>query len=545
MFRRLLYITAFLLMVMAFPAMTMADSIADLPVKSIKGRDYYYYEVKPKDTEYSLSRRYGITREDILKFNPSQSDGLKAYATLFFPVDVFGPAATPEARPIEQPAVETPLASRPQESVSSPQQDPVVSQPSTPAPASDPIAREPLPSVFIPETVTPVEIAADDTTEYNLEPVFGQSVEIPLITLMLPLESAAKSPSRLGQLYTEFYRGFLMGVEEESHSGGKINIRVIDTSVSDNEFSRILDSEELEETDLFIGPETVSRLTMLAEKADKTGTPILNAFVFNDELYQSNPSVVQTNIPRAAMYAGAISRFLEKYPDATPVILARVDGEADKMSFTNQLKDSLEARGRNYKDLVFKGVLTVEDMGALSPQGSYVFIPVSAARSEFGKFISGLRDFKVLATENDGSISVFGFPEWTTFRGEQYDQLKEFDATIYSRFVNSDDYSMTRLRNAYSRWYGADWTDVEPNQALLGYDVALYAISNLRNGNGNFFPSALAPFKGVQSSFFLERPAPNSGYVNDAMYFINYRNAGSPFIEVFSVPVTENTAQEQ
>ena len=47
-----------------------ADNLSDLPVTKVGGRDCYYYEVQPKETVYSLCRRFGVSREELLKYNP-------------------------------------------------------------------------------------------------------------------------------------------------------------------------------------------------------------------------------------------------------------------------------------------------------------------------------------------------------------------------------------------------------------------------------------------------------------------------------------------
>lgn len=60
--------------------------IKDLPVKIVNGKRYHYYEVQPKETVYSLCRKLGITRQELVETNPSVADGLKAYQLLLFPL---------------------------------------------------------------------------------------------------------------------------------------------------------------------------------------------------------------------------------------------------------------------------------------------------------------------------------------------------------------------------------------------------------------------------------------------------------------------------
>lgn len=64
-------------------------SVKDLPVKTIDGSRYYIYEVQPSEGELAICRKLGVSREQLLKYNPSISNGLKAYQTLYFPVSAF------------------------------------------------------------------------------------------------------------------------------------------------------------------------------------------------------------------------------------------------------------------------------------------------------------------------------------------------------------------------------------------------------------------------------------------------------------------------
>lgn len=80
------------IVVMAFASATAG--INDLPVKAINGKKYHYYEVQPQETVYSLCHRLGVTREQIVRYNPSVEDGLKAYQVLLFPVEETPSAST-------------------------------------------------------------------------------------------------------------------------------------------------------------------------------------------------------------------------------------------------------------------------------------------------------------------------------------------------------------------------------------------------------------------------------------------------------------------
>ena len=80
----------------AFTAMSAAAAITDLPVKSVNGRQMYYYVVRKGETVYSLTHTLGITHDQLVKTNRSVEDGLRAGQTLYFPVAEFGGKAVTE-----------------------------------------------------------------------------------------------------------------------------------------------------------------------------------------------------------------------------------------------------------------------------------------------------------------------------------------------------------------------------------------------------------------------------------------------------------------
>ena len=49
----------------------------NLPVRTIGGEEYYYRQVKKKETIYGISKELGIKKDDIVKYNPSVAAGLQ------------------------------------------------------------------------------------------------------------------------------------------------------------------------------------------------------------------------------------------------------------------------------------------------------------------------------------------------------------------------------------------------------------------------------------------------------------------------------------
>ena len=76
--------------VLSISTITASASVYKLPTTTIDGKEYYYHEVKAKETLYSLSHKLGMSQDEMKKYNPSLAEGLKVGAKLYFPVDELG-----------------------------------------------------------------------------------------------------------------------------------------------------------------------------------------------------------------------------------------------------------------------------------------------------------------------------------------------------------------------------------------------------------------------------------------------------------------------
>lgn len=65
-----------------------ANNQVQLPTTEVDGEQYYYYDVQPKETIFSIAQRLGLSRQQIIDANPAVADGLQAYTRLYFPVEM-------------------------------------------------------------------------------------------------------------------------------------------------------------------------------------------------------------------------------------------------------------------------------------------------------------------------------------------------------------------------------------------------------------------------------------------------------------------------
>lgn len=74
------------LYIMLFLMLSVCALAQDYPIKNIDGVDYYVYTVEPSEGLYRISKKFNVLQADIYKANPSVNEGLKVGQTLYIPV---------------------------------------------------------------------------------------------------------------------------------------------------------------------------------------------------------------------------------------------------------------------------------------------------------------------------------------------------------------------------------------------------------------------------------------------------------------------------
>jgi len=445
----------------------------DLPVKRIKGKQYYYHKVKKGESLYGVSKHLGISIDEILESNPEAANGIGKGDILVFPFERY-----------------TVLA-----------KDSIDSEPTAEA-AEDTIAE-----------ATPRRAS---------------------IAILLPFGLHASEPTRTNALALDFYKGALIAADSLSKTPGHIEIisRDIDGLTPQAVRDMITSDTLLNTASVIIGPEDAAALTAIAETAPE-GTYVLNVLNTRDSLYLSDSNILQANVPQRQMYRLAVDALMHDYDGYRPVILHNAAGRNDREAFTAYLKERYRRQGTEPIVIEYQTNLISADMEALPVAAGekYVVIPSDGSVSEFNRFSHVLRSFRDRVrtqAEEDGSgaaIEVFGYPDWTAFRGEAQDMLHRLGSTVYSRFFDDfNGFSAKTIEENFRHWYGTSMITSIPTSGVLGFDTMNYLIKNIRQHQGVYSPKSVLPYSGIQSTFDFVRSG--EGYVNNSIYIITYLAGG-------------------
>ena len=567
-------------------------AVKDLPVKTVNGRLYHYYEVPAKETVYSLCYKLDISKDEMIRHNPSVADGLRASMTLFFPVEesvetavqpsaaqgrvishhvqkgetIFGIAhkygVNTEAVIEQNPVLKNGLKAGQtiQITVSGSVVEPKVAEPAPVQPSPKQTAgvkgyivkkKETFYSIAvanglsvaaleaanpgvtslkegqvlnIPVREVPAEIVADasaaPTGDKSVAEAAADSVTVASadksvsLAVMLPFMLNEESPSKNACRYTEFYKGLLLAVDSLRNNGTPIHVTAYDTEGSVLKVREALTDSTFRRHNAIIAPDNSAQMAILAEYGKNNNVKVVNTFIVRDDSYLTNPDMVQANLPSQLMYRKAIDALMERFENATPVFLNIKGTTGDKADFVGELRKSLDAKGKTYMEVEADGRLTVADLKPLPADGSYVFVPATGRQADLNKLMPGIIEWRDEAATP--MVRLFGYPEWTTFRGETLDNMHNLNTTVYSRFYTHEDAPRTHDIDAkYKKWYGNRMENAVPRQGLLGFDTGMFVIPYLLH--------EASSYDGVQNGYFFTTAGDGAGSYNDALYFINFR----------------------
>lgn len=540
----------------------------DLPVKMVNGKPYYYYVVKKGDTIYSLQKRLGITHKQLVESNPGAADGLRTDDTLLFAVDKFGdgsPVTVEAHETVENQPTEviyhsvkkgetlygishkygvTPddivalnpdtaagvktgatlripvIKTEKEDSAIADDGDEEVQEVVLMEPTADLTPVQPPVVAYSPVQSEEQSIYTDEEDEDD-SAIITENVGRPAsIAVILPFMLESENPGKQAMLFTDFYKGLLLAADTLSNRGDSLKIYAYDTMGDLARLKSILSEDPVKNASVIIAPDGVPQMTAIAESVAGTDTKVINVFNVKDSLFINHPELVQTNIPHRKMYAKAVDAMMRLYPDYKPVVIRNQSGRNDKAEFVSYMLDVYRSRGIEPLEIEYEGALVVAQLDALPDDGSrYVIVPMSGSLNEFNKFIHAIKTVR-----DTKDVALFGYPDWTAFRGDAEDLLHMVNATVFSRFYYDDDSFDTRsLAQAFERWYGDEMIEVVPNQAVLGFDIGNMIIRNLRANNGLFNPEG-EKYSGVQSSFDFTRAndSDDAGYCNDEVYILRF-----------------------
>ncbi len=506
---------------------------------TIQNKSFIFHEVQKEETLYSISRKYGISQDEIIRLNPDARDGVKTGEKLIIPPVRANTALSEEekAKPVsrdfkfhEVQKEETLYSISKKYGIS---QDEII--------RLNPDAAEGIKTgkiliipparantAFVPAEGDSIIMQLQDTAaaKPDLEALFARSTE-PLktinIALLLPfqLDKVTEHSKIDGNTdkFIEFYQGMLLAVDSLKKQGISFNLHVFDSGKSEEEIKKMLDHPELKNMDVLIGPAYTVQIKPLSDFALLNQIKLVIPFSSKSEETKTNPNIFQINTPQPQMNELIALRFVSHFANKN-IVLLRFKTEAydDKIEFNGALEAILKEYKIQYTTVLYE---TAEKLRkTLSDVKENVIVPLTTnqvALSQVLPIINMLGEKK--------NISLFGFPEWQTYQSISKDLFRLNTYIPSSFFVDYKSANVKNYLRKYRHFYNAEPANTVPQYSLLGYDIVMYFSEALAK-YGHDFAKELEQFNPelLQMNFKFKQINENGGFYNSNVYVTNHND---------------------
>lgn len=466
--------------------------------------------VKKLETVYSISKRYGVSEEDIYRLNEGSQWGIREGQTLLIP------QRKPDTIYVEAPAV---VQAEPGIHVVQSGETLFGISRKYGLTVSKLLELNPQKhdaQIAVGERII---VAADAVVEKAPSPLNGTQIKQVRVALILPLRESGQ-PSR----YLHFYEGVLLGIERLQRQGVSIDLQV-DAAVNPSALTQLLKSKEGERYDLIIGGDSEQSVELLAQCAKDQQAVYLSPFVWQSGKGQMYDHFFQLNPAQYRVTQRLQSAFVERYA-GYEVLLVRC-GEGDQADKFKAIETACREAGIAMQSRSLRE-LTIGQWPRLSGKKCVILLN-SSKKADLTAVLDAMRDAQLSTSD----YQLFGYPQWQTYGKNMEERLQAVRATIFSTFYWDRELPESQqVREAYKHWYGRDIEEGYPSYALLGYDVVRYFISALSSyGRGFQQYQHQLPKDGLQSGFLFApaitgRSSGRGGYTNLNLFFITYSPRG-------------------
>lgn len=503
------------------------------------------HTVKPQETLYSLSKQYNTTVEELIRLNPSLSEGLKAGQTIMVPIETEGTPAdlkvqvtdtTYVAHRVERKETLYSIAKLYSVQVDdilkvNPEYDgnlrkgdfiriPRLVKSVQPFAKADTVimGRDISKIAVGTPSRKPCAETPDNNSVFNIALLVPMQLEL-VDSIVISDPAGIKGAHEYSAFdFVQFYEGAVIAANNMASKGMKVRLQVFDVDYGEGTIKtrRILNQPELARMDLIIGPFFAESFDLVSAFAQKHQIPIVNPLSRRSGLTKSNEYIIKMQPSTWAQY-NTLGKYLRaKHSGDNIIIVKRNQDENSSMinviksAITGDENPNVRLKEVNYGATGWSGI-----NNNLSASNNNIVLIATADKAALPAI---LRD--LYAKTETHSISVVGLPEWEDMELD-YTHLVKLNTHFFKPwYVDYKDEEVKNFIRAFRAKYVAE-PEVD-RYAYLGYDVTTTFLSSLFNYGKGFLSCIENRRLHGLSSDLLFIKTPEGGYENYGTTIFKY-----------------------
>ena len=527
--------------------------------------------VEPRETSFGLSRRYGISLQQMHVFNPDiLVDGLQIGMVLYIPGATRQDDAV-VAMPAEEvsdlaapdrmlPAAEPHPTERAEQAETAPTI--VTEDDELPVPQNGYMA-VPVPDTLITDIPVsdaegfPVWRISEPCLQAETQAYYQVALLIPLyldeLQESIPIDSIRTLPEGQDNWLTlrhksfsflPYYQGVLLALDSIRAQGVDIRLHVFDVDQNEPKARQAAGTPGFADMDLIIGPFFSRSLNYVLGFANFHQIPVISPLLQDQQqlrghplLFNAKPSL-DTQLDQLARYIG------ERHAGHNIIFVHNNQPQAMSVisNFRTNLNRELAKRGHPASQLVNPSALSAANTDTLPASPVYFSEHIHIREGMSGlvtkldvqrknviitlvggeAFLSNyLRELNMHTANFD--LQLYGIPDWKEYQSIEIDYLQNLQVHIFTPDYHN--YSDQHIRD-FVRRYRSEFGTEPSYDAFRAAHTAYYFFSALAL-YGKMFPACINQMNSMtyNSAFYFRRPfGPQGGWENGFFNLVTFKN---------------------
>lgn len=311
----------------------------------------------------------------------------------------------------------------------------------------------------------------------------------------------------------EFTRGVMSGLDLLKNKNADVRLTVLDGNRASTDV--LTDLSELHPDIVFLTTEK-GIPSYLSEYAEISQTPMVNTFDVRNDLFNSNPYIIQLLTPSQYFNDEIAASLAQNYSDYTLIFVGGNDS-------SDQIAQAIREKWipGKIKTLSIDGLKQAN----FKPDGKFIFYAYPVKKEDISEITDIITDIRQKYPMAD--MVTVGRPNWIVYDDSLDEKFYSANVMIPSRFFYDENSPEAQIFNRHYKYlFDREPAKSYPTYAAVGYDCALYFIPqlSLANGDLNRFGRSSG---GSQNDYELHRPANWSGLVNPIVYLVRFTPYGT------------------
>lgn len=326
-----------------------------------------------------------------------------------------------------------------------------------------------------------------------------------------------------------FYEGLLLALDTLRKTGLNVALKVYDTEQKQKDIGKALGDQWLLDANLIIGPRDVRLQPTVSAFSAKNRIPMVAPFLANDSLVLHNPYFFRLT-PSKREIIQQTSSYVAQHFLGQNIVALTIDNarKSSEWAMISRTKELLKEKGHASKDghfteMVFTGGGDqghIQIRGVLrSEQENVIIVPLSENRREREATLMRVVNALQVLSKNF-SITLIGMSD--------YRNLESINTELFHRLnmqyltPSHIDYSSDHVKQ-FVRKYRNDFKG-EPDQfSFRGYDIGYY-FGKAFQAHGDQFLKQIVSVKAghLQDRFGFKKSSALGGYGNQSLFIVNF-----------------------